>query len=83
MTNQTRICEGDGGPDAEDEHDGAEPNEDGEPSLGSLDGRDDQTAWSAGNSGDFELDLAESGIGDLDGLLEQVGSQDWQQVWMG
>lgn len=30
-------------------------------------------------SDDLEQDLAESGIADLDGLLEQVGTQDWQQ----
>jgi hypothetical protein len=30
-----------------------------------------------------EQDLSESGIGDLDGLLEQVGTQDWQQGGMG
>lgn len=28
---------------------------------------------------ELELDGSESGIGDLDGLLEQVGTQDWQQ----
>jgi hypothetical protein len=47
--------------------------------LGSLDGRDDQTAWAAGGRRDLKVDGAESGIGDLDGLLEQVGTQDWQQ----
>jgi hypothetical protein len=52
---------------------------DDEPSLGSLDGRTDQTGWAAGNRGDYELDHAESGIGDCDGLHEQVGTQDWQQ----
>jgi hypothetical protein len=52
---------------------------DHEPSLGSLDGRDDQAAWAAGDSRDLEKDPAESGIGDHDGLGEQVGSQDWQQ----
>ena len=31
------------------------------------------------NRRDLELDHAESGIGDLDGLLEQLGTQDWQQ----
>jgi hypothetical protein len=50
-----------------------------EPALGSLDGRDDQTAWAAGDRLDIEMDHAESGIGDYDGLAEQVGSQDWQQ----
>jgi hypothetical protein len=36
-----------------------------------------------GVSTDAELDLADlSGIGDYDGLLEQVGSQDWQQAGM-
>ena len=54
-----------------------------EPSLGSLDGKDDQTAWAAGGRCDRELDLAESGIGDADGLHEQVGTQDWQQGSMG
>ena len=52
---------------------------DAEPLLGSLDGRTDQTAWAAGDRRDMEQDPAESGIGDYDGLGEQVGSQDWQQ----
>jgi hypothetical protein len=84
ITNQTRICEGDGGPDAEDEHDGAEPDEDGEPSLGAFESHDNQkVAWHVTSANDYEMDPAESGIADLDGLLDQVGSQDWQQVWMG
>lgn len=66
-------------PAVDGEHDTA----DAEPSLGSLDGRDDQTAWAAGDRADFEQDPAESGIGDYDGLGEQVGSQDWQQGSMG
>jgi hypothetical protein len=33
----------------------------------------------AGGRRDLELDGAESGIGDADGLHEQVGTQDWQQ----
>lgn len=49
-----------------------------EPALGSCDGQTDQTLWSAGGADDCELDPAESGIGDRDGLLEQVGTQDWQ-----
>jgi len=32
---------------------------------------------------DRELDHAESDIGDYEGLLEQVGSQDWQRGGMG
>jgi hypothetical protein len=75
----------------EDEDDDAEleyddPAEDDglrEPALGSLDGRDNQTAWAAGDRRDLEQDSAESGIGDHDGLGEQVGSQDWQQGAMG
>jgi hypothetical protein len=39
----------------------------------------DQTRWAAGDRRDLEQDPAESGIGDDDGLAEQVGSQDWQQ----
>jgi hypothetical protein len=64
----------------EDEHDGAEPNEDGEPSLGSLDGQLTQEQWAAGGgySIDAEADPAESGIADNDGLQEQMGRQDSQ-----
>lgn len=54
-----------------------------EPALGSSDQHDDQTAWADGGRLELELDGAESGIGDADGLLEQVGSQDWQQGGMG
>ena len=78
----------DDGPIDDDELDGPENGEDeesdpAEPSLGSLDSKEDQTAWAAGKGGDVELDPAESGIGDHDGLGEQVGSQDWQQGAMG
>jgi len=31
----------------------------------------------------LELDPAESGIGDHDGLLEQIGYQDWTRTVMG
>ena len=66
--------------DLEDEHDGAEPGEDEEPSLGALEGHTDQrAAWHVASVNDYELDHSESGIGDHDGLLEQVGTQDWQQ----
>lgn len=51
---------------------------DDEPAFGSLDQHDNQERWAAGDRRDAEQDPAESGIGDLDGLLEQVGSQDWQ-----
>ncbi|WP_439365490.1 hypothetical protein ACNJYD_04380 [Bradyrhizobium sp. DASA03005] len=70
--------------DLEDEHDGAEPGDDDEPSLGALEGHTDQrAAWHAASVNDYELDHSESGIGDLDGALEQVGTQDWQQGTMG
>jgi hypothetical protein len=49
-----------------------------QPALGSLHGRDNQT----GGRRDLELDHAESGISDLDGLLEQIGSQGWQSAAM-
>ena len=52
---------------------------DDEPALGSLDQHDNQERWAASNRRDVEQDHAESGIGDWDGLLEQVGTQDWQQ----
>ena len=55
-----------------------------EPSLGSVgDSHFDQTNWAAGGRRDLELDGAESGIGDYDGLMEQVGTQDWQQGGQG
>jgi hypothetical protein len=70
--------EGDG--DSELEQD--DPSEDdslSEPSLGAFEGHDDQrVSWKAGTRSDRELDAAESGIGDGDGLLEQIGRQDWQ-----
>lgn len=53
--------------------------EDDEPDLGSLDGHNSQECWAAGGSDDLEHDDAASGVADLDGLLEQVGTQDWQQ----
>ncbi|BAL10569.1 MULTISPECIES: hypothetical protein [Bradyrhizobium] len=76
-----QIAWADGGTkDLEDEHDGAEPGEDEEPSLGACEGHTDQrVAWRATSVSDYELDHSESGIGDVDGLLEQVGTQDWQQ----
>ncbi|MCK1693842.1 hypothetical protein [Bradyrhizobium sp. 144] len=52
---------------------------DDEPSLGSLDHHHSQERWAAGGRCDLEQDQAESGIGDLDGVLEQLGTQDWQQ----
>lgn len=55
-----------------------EPDDPAEPALGSLDGQADQTRWAAGGRRDLEQDLAESGIVDLDGLLEQVGCGGWQ-----
>jgi len=55
---------------------------DSEPSHGSLDHNHSQERWAAGGRRDLEHDGAESGIGDYDGLLEQVGTQDWQQGGM-
>jgi len=74
----------DDNPQGDDELDGpengeAEESDPAEPALGSLDRQTDQTAWAASDRRDLELDAAESGIGDYDGLAEQVGSQDWQQ----
>ncbi len=57
---------------------------DDEPSLGSLDPdhQPNQELWAVGDRRDLEQDDAESGIGDYDGLLEQVGSQGWQHEGM-
>jgi hypothetical protein len=55
-------------------------NADAEPSLGSIgDVHFDQTRWAVGDRRDLEQDVGETGIADHDGLLEQVGTQDWQQ----
>lgn len=51
--------------------------QDDEPDLGSLD-RAAQPHWAAGGTDDLEDDN-DSGIGDMDGLLEQAGTQDWQK----
>jgi hypothetical protein len=63
-----------------------ENDEDGdpaEPSLGSIgDMHLDQTRWATGGQRDLEQDGAESGIGDQDGLDEQVPFRDWQGVGM-
>lgn len=84
MTELEHECEDEGGQceDEGAEHDGREPDVDEEPSLGSLDHNHTQERWAAGGRRDLEEDHAESGIGDLDGLLEQVGTQDWQQGGM-
>jgi hypothetical protein len=55
----------------------------GEPSLERLDHNHSQQRWAAGSRRDPELDPAESGIGDHDGLLEQIGYQDWTRTVMG
>jgi hypothetical protein len=72
----------------EDELDGAgevdgESGGDNEPWLGSLDQYHSQEAWAGGSRADLERDDSESGIGDGEGLLEQVGSQDWTHTVMG
>jgi hypothetical protein len=75
MTDQTNAWQQRslyGCPAVDGEHDRA----DDEPSLGSLDHNHSQSRWAAGGRRDMEEDLAESGIADLDGLLEQIGSPD-------
>ncbi len=62
----------------DEDSDTDEDSDPAEPALGSLDGQTNQTRWAAGGRRDFELDGAESGIGDLDGMLEQIGANDWQ-----
>jgi hypothetical protein len=57
---------------------------DAEPSLGSMGEQHlNQEVWAKGDRRDLEVDDGDSGIGDRDGLLEQVGTQDWQQGSMG
>ncbi|MGX1110564.1 MULTISPECIES: hypothetical protein [Bradyrhizobium] len=71
-----------GGSGDDRELDGADDEDGGdtEPSLGSLDHDQSQEVWGAGGRRDLERDPAESGIGDRDGLLEQVGTEDY---WRG
>jgi hypothetical protein len=69
----------------DNELDGPENGEDEESdpreaSLGSLDGRTDQTGRAAGNH--LEQDDGETGIVDQDGLDEQVPFRDWMGVGM-
>jgi hypothetical protein len=54
---------------------------DDEPSLGALEGHTDQSRWEQSNRSDREADGSESGIGDHEGLVEQVGQEDWQPVF--
>ncbi|WP_038388782.1 hypothetical protein [Bradyrhizobium elkanii] len=61
------------------EVDAEQDDADNEPSLGGIDHGHNQERWSTGGRRDLELDPAESGIGDRDGLLEQVGTEDWRQ----
>lgn len=69
-----------------EEDDEREP-EIAEPCLGSLDRAQDQTEWAAGCTDDTEhehdgREPEDTGIGDRDGLLEQVGWNDWQHTVM-
>jgi hypothetical protein len=78
----------DDSPYDDNELDGPENGEDEEsdpvePSLGSLDSKEDQAAWAAGRVGELELGPRRIGHRDYDGLGEQIGSRDWQQGPMG
>ena len=78
MTNQEKSYSV-GACDVDAEQDTA----DDEPALGSLDHPSlSQEGWATGDRRDLEQDGAESGIGDIDGLLEQIGGQDWQRGGM-
>jgi hypothetical protein len=79
MTNQEKSWRA-GSCDVDAELDTA----DDEPALGSLDPdhHPNQEQWAAGGHRDLEQDCAESGIGDDDGLLEQIGTQDWRHGGM-
>jgi hypothetical protein len=77
----------DDNPHDEETDDNGEDSEDAdpaEPSLGSVSNfaHSNQERWSDGSRQDLEQDDAESGIGDQDGLDEQVPFRDWQGVGM-
>jgi hypothetical protein len=76
----------DDNPHDEETDDNGEDNEDdglAEPSLGSMGEHHlNQEVWAKGDHRDLELDGGESGIGDQDGLDEQVPFRDWQNVGM-
>jgi len=76
--NQDRWAEGGSWPGVDYEQDDS----DLEPTLGSLDHNHTQEQWAAGGRRDMEEDPAEAGIGDQDGLDEQVPFRDWQMVGM-
>jgi hypothetical protein len=73
-------CGGTDDLEAETEHD--EDGDPAEPSMGALEGHTDQSRWARGGRRDLEQDGSESGIGDQDGLDEQVPFRDWQNVGM-
>jgi hypothetical protein len=76
----TGHCGGVDDLEAEPEHD--EDGDPAEPSLGSVgDAHFDQTQWASGGRRDLEQDGAESGIGDQDGMDEQLGPRDWQPIF--
>ncbi|MGY3366228.1 hypothetical protein ACVWZL_003353 [Bradyrhizobium sp. GM2.4] len=68
--------------DPAEDDDPAENDLNDEPSLGSLDHYHSQERWAIGGRRDLEDDPTESGIGDHDGLLEQIGWRDWQHTVM-
>jgi hypothetical protein len=78
---QGAHCGGTDDLEAETEHD--EDGDPAEPSLGSIGNEhSNQERWAAGGRRDLELDGGESGIGDQDGLDEQVPFRDWQNIGM-
>ena len=60
--------------------DGEQDGADNEPSLGSITNyaQSNQEQWAAGDRRELEVDGGDSGIGDLDGVLEQAGGGGWQ-----
>ena len=50
--------------------------------IAAIDHNHTQEQWAAGGRRDMEEDPAEAGIGDQDGLDEQVPFRDWQMVGM-